>query len=109
MDGTSPSRRDQGEGDVSETPEEPQPAKRMRPERAAHHLQAVAYLKAWRTARGWSIRQLATLSGVPHPAIVQMEHGQRKASAGSVDKLARALRISKKRLLNEAPPEGDQP
>ena len=94
---------------MSEMPEKPKPAKRMRPERAAHQLQAVPYLKAWRTSRGWSIRQLATLSGVPHPAIVQMENSKRKASAGSVDKLARALRISKKRLLNEAPPEGDQP
>ncbi len=52
-------------------------------------------LNRFRTERGLSLRELATLSGVDHAYIHRLESGDKTAPSPDVmDKLARALKLS---------------
>ncbi len=52
-------------------------------------------LNRFRTERGLSLRELATLSGVDHAYIHRLESGDKSAPSPEVmDKLARALKLS---------------
>jgi transcriptional regulator with XRE-family HTH domain len=68
------------------------------------------YLKEQRSAAQLSIRQLAAAAGVSNPYLSQIERGIRKPSAGVLQQIAKALRISAEQLyvhagLLEADPE----
>ena len=52
------------------------------------------YLKEQRNSAQLSIRQLAAAAGVSNPYLSQIERGIRKPSAGVLQQIAKALRIS---------------
>ena len=60
------------------------------------------YLKEQRNAAQLSIRQLAATAGVSNPYLSQIERGIRKPSAGVLQQLAKALRISAEQLYVHA-------
>jgi transcriptional regulator with XRE-family HTH domain len=69
------------------------------------------YLKEQRNNAQLSIRQLAAAAGVSNPYLSQIERGIRKPSAGVLQQIAKALRISAEQLyvhaglLEETDPE----
>src|SRR4051812_30490157 len=50
-------------------------------------------VRQWRTARGWSLDELATRSGVSRAMIVQVEAAKTNASLGTMCQLADALGV----------------
>jgi transcriptional regulator with XRE-family HTH domain len=50
-------------------------------------------VRQWRTARGWSLDELATRSGVSRAMIVQVEAAKTNASLGTICELADALGV----------------
>ena len=60
------------------------------------------YLKEQRNAAQLSIRQLAAAAGVSNPYLSQIERGIRKPSAGVLQQIAKALRISAEQLYVHA-------
>jgi transcriptional regulator with XRE-family HTH domain len=60
------------------------------------------YLKEQRKIAQLSIRQLATAAGVSNPYLSQIERGIRKPSAGVLQQIAKALRISAEQLYVHA-------
>src|ERR1700691_2548633 len=53
-----------------------------------------SFIKAQREAAQVSVRQLAEKAGVSNPYLSQIERGLRKPSAGVLNQLAKALRVS---------------
>jgi transcriptional regulator with XRE-family HTH domain len=60
------------------------------------------YLKEQRNHAQLSIRQLAEAAGVSNPYLSQIERGLRKPSAGILQQIAKALRISAEQLYVRA-------
>jgi transcriptional regulator with XRE-family HTH domain len=60
------------------------------------------YLKEQRNSAQLSIRQLAAAAGVSNPYLSQIERGIRKPSAGVLQQIAKALRISAEQLYIHA-------
>jgi len=60
------------------------------------------YLKEQRKIAQLSIRQLAAAAGVSNPYLSQIERGIRKPSAGVLQQIAKALRISAEQLYVHA-------
>ncbi|MGQ0847022.1 MAG: helix-turn-helix domain-containing protein [Sporichthyaceae bacterium] len=60
------------------------------------------YLKEQRKTAQLSIRQLASAAGVSNPYLSQIERGLRKPSAGVLQQIAKALRISAEQLYAQA-------
>lgn len=60
------------------------------------------YIANQRKAAGVTIRQLAEQAGVSNPYLSQIERGLRKPSAGVLQQLAKALRISAETLYVQA-------
>jgi transcriptional regulator with XRE-family HTH domain len=69
------------------------------------------YLKEQRNSAQLSIRQLAAAAGVSNPYLSQIERGIRKPSAGVLQQIAKALRISAEQLYVQAGllEDGDSP
>jgi transcriptional regulator with XRE-family HTH domain len=61
-----------------------------------------AYIREQRENAQYSLRQLATASGVSNPYLSQIERGLRKPSADVLQQLARALQISAETLYVQA-------
>ena len=59
-------------------------------------------LKRLRTARGWSLDELATRSGISRAMIVQVEGGRTNASLGTMCELADALAVPVQSLIELA-------
>jgi len=64
---------------------------------------SLPYLAAWRHAAFLTQRDLAKLSGVSQSSITQLETGEHTARVATIDKLARALGITREHLVNEDP------
>jgi transcriptional regulator with XRE-family HTH domain len=60
------------------------------------------YLREQRKVAQLSIRQLAAAAGVSNPYLSQIERGIRKPSAGVLQQIAKALRISAEQLYVQA-------
>ena len=61
-----------------------------------------AYIREQRENAQYSLRQLASVSGVSNPYLSQIERGLRKPSADVLQQLARALQISAETLYVRA-------
>jgi transcriptional regulator with XRE-family HTH domain len=61
-----------------------------------------AYIREQRESAQYSLRQLASVSGVSNPYLSQIERGLRKPSADVLQQLAKALRISAETLYVRA-------
>src|ERR1700740_1804953 len=61
-----------------------------------------SFIKAQREAAQVSVRQLAEKAGVSNPYLSQIERGLRKPSAGVLNQLAKALRVSAEVLYIQA-------
>jgi transcriptional regulator with XRE-family HTH domain len=61
-----------------------------------------SFIKAQREAAQVSVRQLAEKAGVSNPYLSQIERGLRKPSAGVLNQLAKALRVSAEVLYVQA-------
>src|SRR5699024_9269052 len=61
-----------------------------------------AYIRTQRSHAEISLRQLAKLAGVSNPYLSQVERGLRKPSAGILQQIAQALRISAEALYVQA-------
>jgi transcriptional regulator with XRE-family HTH domain len=61
-----------------------------------------AKLKHWRLARTMTIRDLAARSGVDHSAISLIERGKRHPHPSTIRKLAEALGVEPRELLEGA-------
>ena len=53
-----------------------------------------SFIRAQREAAQVSVRQLAAKAGVSNPYLSQIERGLRKPSAGVLNQIAKALRVS---------------
>jgi transcriptional regulator with XRE-family HTH domain len=60
------------------------------------------YIREQRSAAQISLRQLAKAAGVSNPYLSQIERGLRKPSAGILQQIAKALRISAEALYVQA-------
>jgi transcriptional regulator with XRE-family HTH domain len=67
-------------------------------------LRSLPYLRAWRERRHFSQHELATLADVGIATMKRVESGHSRATWDTVTRLARALKVSPKRLM-QAPPE----
>jgi transcriptional regulator with XRE-family HTH domain len=57
-------------------------------------------IKRLRTKKGWSQRELATRSGLVHPAAIgHYERGRRTPGLANLERLAKALKVSVTELL----------
>jgi transcriptional regulator with XRE-family HTH domain len=63
----------------------------------------VPNLEKWRRYRVLAPKELADKSGVPLSFISRLEHGRAKAGPVTLDKLAKALRITREQLVREDP------
>lgn len=63
------------------------------------------HLRSWRAYRELSMEKLAEIAGITSAAISRLENGLARANPVTVFKLARALGISRRQLLEEEPPE----
>ena len=61
-----------------------------------------AYIREQRQNAQYSLRQLASVSGVSNPYLSQIERGLRKPSADVLQQLAKALQISAETLYVQA-------
>ena len=61
-----------------------------------------AYIREQRQSAQYSLRQLASVSGVSNPYLSQIERGLRKPSADVLQQLAKALQISAETLYVRA-------
>ena len=61
-----------------------------------------AYIREQRESAQYSLRQLASVSGVSNPYLSQIERGLRKPSADVLQQLAKALQISAETLYIRA-------
>lgn len=61
-----------------------------------------AFIREQRRSAQYSLRQLADLAGVSNPYLSQIERGLRKPSAGILQQIAKALRISAETLYVQA-------
>jgi transcriptional regulator with XRE-family HTH domain len=64
------------------------------------------HLAAWRDARGLSQGDLAALAGVGVATLSRIENGA-NARYDTIDKLCKALRISRERLISGPPEKKD--
>jgi transcriptional regulator with XRE-family HTH domain len=58
-------------------------------------------LKTLREERAWSMRDLADEAGISYHTIYRLEHGQGKAIPRTIRRLAHALEISPRVLMEE--------
>lgn len=66
---------------------------------------ALEHLRSWRAYRELSLEKLADLAGMTSATISKLENGKAHANPVTVFKLAKALGISRKQLLEEEPTE----
>lgn len=66
---------------------------------------ALLHLRSWRAHRMLTLVQLGEAAGLSKMALQRLETGQAQANPLTVVKLARALGITKKQLIEEEPPE----
>ena len=66
---------------------------------------ALPYLSLWRAWRGWNGVELAREAGISRMTVFNLESGRATANLVTVYKLARALGITRKQLIEEEPPE----
>ena len=69
------------------------------------HRFPIPYLRAWRLAQLKSQETLAKEAGIGAATIVRLEKPGEKANELTVYRIAKALNISPKKLLDEPPPE----
>ncbi len=62
-------------------------------------VRLAARLKAWRTRRGLTQKQLAARAKISHGYLARLETGRQDPTLGILEKLARALRIKVERLV----------
>jgi DNA-binding XRE family transcriptional regulator len=65
------------------------------------------HLREWRAYRLLTVRELAHASGVAYPTINVLENGKRAANLTTVGKLAAALGVTRRQLVDDAPPSSD--
>lgn len=68
--------------------------------------QVGAAVRAHRTARGWSMRELARRTGVSQPFITKLERGDQLPSIPTLYELAAALEVNPSALLPTMPTAG---
>jgi transcriptional regulator with XRE-family HTH domain len=68
--------------------------------------QVGAAVRALRTGRGWSMRELARRAGVSQPFITKLERGDMLPSIATLYDLAHALGVSPSHLLPDVPGAG---
>lgn len=61
-------------------------------------------LVAWRLAKGWSQRKLATVAGIRIPSLCQMEKNHQEMKLRHLERLVAALGITVHQFLHETPP-----
>ncbi len=61
-------------------------------------------LRDIRLAKAWTQQELAERSGVSSRTLICLEHGQRLARPSTLRRLAKALGVSTKRLMQEPRP-----
>ncbi|SRR5579885_3254023 len=66
---------------------------------------ALPNLALWRAWRGMNGTELAKAAGLSRMTIFSLETGRAEANLVTVYKLARALGVSRKQLIEEEPPE----
>lgn len=69
------------------------------------HRYPIPHLRAWRLAQIKSQEQLAKEAGIGAATIVRLEKPGEKANELTIYRLAKALKISPRKLLEEPPPE----
>jgi transcriptional regulator with XRE-family HTH domain len=52
-----------------------------------------ARVRSLRQERGWTLKQLGQAAGLSHPFLSQLERGLARPSAGSAERIARALQV----------------
>ena len=67
-----------------------------------------ARVRSLRQERGWTLKQLGRKAGLSHPFLSQLERGLARPSAGSAERIARALQVPVG-LLWSAPARGGNP
>jgi transcriptional regulator with XRE-family HTH domain len=65
-------------------------------------------VRTLRQERGWTLKQLGREAGLSHPFLSQLERGLARPSAGSAERIARALQVPVG-LLWSAPARGGTP
>ncbi len=65
---------------------------------------SLPHLREWRARRVLTQRELAERSGVDRIAILHLEAGKTQAIPATIEKLAKALGVSRETLVREAPP-----
>ncbi len=69
------------------------------------HRFPIPHLRAWRLAQLKTQGQLAKEAGIGENTIVRLEKPGERANELTIYRLAKALKISPKKLLEEPPPE----
>lgn len=65
-------------------------------------------LRYWRDRRGYSLRQLAEVAGVPYTRIVRLEKSKQQPSWDIACKLSRALLVSLEEFRKETAEESEE-
>ena len=60
-------------------------------------------IRAWRSFRGLSQAELAQIANLPRPNLSALEQGRHDCTLSTLQRLARALKLSPAQLLEEAP------
>ena len=88
--------------EVEEPEPAPAPLALVPSQEAQDGLQVASAVRDLRHVRNLSQRQLATCMGVPRTYISKIENGKAMPTLGSLDRLARALRVDIAALLRDA-------
>jgi transcriptional regulator with XRE-family HTH domain len=64
---------------------------------------ALPYLRLWRKAKGYSVRELGELSGVQYSQISRIENANQHVTPQTIKKLADALSITREELITQEP------
>ncbi len=67
---------------------------------------SIPHLQSWRVSRGLTLDALAKQAGVSRMTIFNLEKDRAQANPVTLWKIAQALGISRKQLLEESPAEG---
>lgn len=65
----------------------------------------LVHLRTWRAYRSMTLKELAEASGVSLMGVQRLESGHARANPVTVTKLARALGITRKQLIEQEPDE----
>jgi transcriptional regulator with XRE-family HTH domain len=72
-----------------------------------HEMTPGQRVASWRRLRGWTLRQLATASGMSAAALCRVESGKQRPKADEVERIAAALGITTPQFYGEMGHESD--